>query len=57
MDGEEDRDQQNAQRQGEDSALPEVARFPQSGEADSKNEEDDHKAAILNRNRLIAQSP
>jgi hypothetical protein len=40
---EQDRDEQDAERQSENPALPEVARFPQSSEADPKNEDDDEK--------------
>ena len=40
MDGEQDRDQQGCKRQGKDPALPEVVRFPQSSEADPKNQDD-----------------
>ena len=44
MDGEEDRDQQDANRQGEEPAVPEIVRFPQSGEANSDEQDDDQKA-------------
>ena len=44
MDGEEDRDQQDGERQGEDPAVPEIVRFPQGGEANSDEQDDDQQA-------------
>jgi hypothetical protein len=44
VDGEEDRDQQDGERQGEEPTVPEIARLPQGGEADSDQQEDDQQA-------------
>ena len=44
MDSKQDRDQQDADRQGKETAVPEIARLPQGSEADSEKQDNYQQA-------------
>lgn len=45
MDGEEDSDQQDAENQAEDAAVPDLIGLTQGGKADAHEQDEDHESA------------
>ena len=56
MDGEQDRDQEDAQRQAEDAAVPGLIGLTKGGKADPKDQDEDHEVPRWKRKRLMAWS-
>ena len=57
MDGKEDRNQQDGKRQGEEPAVPEIARLPQGGEADGDEQDDDQQAGDVESDAAHGSDP